>query len=317
MTHDDQAIPIPLAGGSRRLRAVATLASFLALSWLIWDTWDDIVRTLSDTNLGLLALSVALGVVFTSVQGGVFAILVARHSNPGRRWRIVCAFLLSQPSKYIPGKVWPVFVQSAVIGSRAPPVPVTIANLELFLINLLHLIALGFLCLEGFTASGIIVALAVGPVAGALLMCVPTGRLVALLAPWIARRGGVLWSRQPRDYAALRGATAILASMVANLAASYFVLVAALAIIPNDEMLGVLSVLYLSNFAGTLVFLIPAGLGVRELAAAGLGSVMLPGTPASLVVTAALVFRLWQILVDAVSFAAGALALRLEPRRSA
>lgn len=302
---------------SRRLRAGATLASLLVIAWLVWDAWDEIVRALSDMTPGLLALSVALGLLFSAIQGFFFAILVARYGDAGPKWRTVCAYLLSQPSKYVPGKVWPVFVQSAVIGPRAQLMPVTIANVELFLVNLLHLAALGFLCLEGFTPVGITVALIVGPLAGALIMRVPTSRLVRRLMPSIARRIGILPSNNPEGDETIKGAGTILLSMLANLVASYLVLVAAVGIIPSDQVLGLLSVLYLSNVAGSLVFLIPAGLGVRELAAAGLGAIMLPGTPASAVVTAALVFRLWQILVDAASFTAGALALRLDARNSA
>lgn len=317
MIHADQPVPAPSTDRGRRLRTAATMTSLLVLSWLVWDVWDDIVLTLSDTSPHLLVASIAFGVAFTAIQGLVFAILMARHTDPGPTWRMVCAFLLSQPSKYIPGKVWPVFVQSAVIGSRAPPVPVTLANLELFLLNLLHLVALGVLCHEGFTPVGIVSALAIGPVAGALVMRVPTGRLVERLAPSIGRRLGMASSRDRGRVSALPAGGTILASMLANLSASYLVLMAAMGIVPGDQILAVLSVLYLSNVAGTLVFLIPAGLGVRELAAAGLGAMMLPGTPASLVVTAALVFRLWQVLVDAASFATGALALRLGPRSSA
>jgi uncharacterized membrane protein YbhN (UPF0104 family) len=72
----------------------------------------------------------------------------------------------------------------------------------------------------------------------------------------------------------------------------------------------VLASLYLGNILGSLVLIVPAGIGIREVAAAAIGVTLAPSTPAALIVAAAVMFRIWQIAVDVICFVLGLVLIR-------
>jgi len=287
------------------LRTVTTLASLALLVWFAWGVRHEVTGALKSYRHDFLILSILAGVVFTVVQAWIFALLVIRRTAPGPMRPMVAAFLLSQPSKYVPGKIWPVFVQAAILGPSARPMPITLANLQLFVISLLHLLALGLLCIDEFSLRGLVAALLIGPVGGAMVIALPVGAMVKRIAPRFAQRTAVEGDLAFGPHTLCNSAIGILVSMVANLLASSTLLLAIGAAVPHDDIAKLLAILYLSNILGALVVVVPAGIGIREAAAAALGAMLVPGIPASLIVTAAVMFRLWQIAVDVLCFALG------------
>ncbi|MBW8369343.1 MAG: hypothetical protein K0M70_16010 [Arenimonas sp.] len=287
------------------MRTVATLASCALLVWLAWDARTEIAGALGVLRADYLAASIVAGVLFTLVQARIFALLVPGRSGPGSARKTMAAFLLSQPSKYLPGKIWPVFVQAAILGPSARAVTITIANLQLFLISMLHLLALGLLCLDHFSLRGLAAALVIGPLAGTMVVVLPVAAVARRLAPRMALRMDIRNEPALAPGTVRDSAIGISVSMVANLLASTALLLSIGDAVPRENLAGVLAVLYLGNILGALVVIVPAGIGIRELAAAALGALLLPGIPASLIVTAAVVFRLWQVVVDVLSFALG------------
>jgi hypothetical protein len=284
---------------------IVTLASFCLLAWLVWDTRTELAAAVRNYRHDLLAASIVAGLVFTVVQAWIFATLVVRRTVPGPLTPLVAAFLLSQPSKYVPGKVWPVLVQSAVMGSRARPIPITLANLELFVISLLHLLALGLLCLANFSPLSIAGAILIGPALGTLVVVLPVDTAIRRLAPKMSTRLAMSEAIHMKPGVTSATFFGILVSMLANLIASALVLLAIGEVLPREQLAAVLAVLYLGNILGSLVLIVPAGIGIREVAAAALGLILIPGVPAGVIITAAIVFRVWQVAVDVVCFAFG------------
>jgi len=299
----------------RYYRAVLTLAGLLILGWFAWRSRHAFGEVLAGTQPLRFLLACVLGIVFTIVQGMLFSHLVHKHSRGNAAGPLMAAFLLSQPGKYIPGRIWSTFAQSIALRQSSSLGCLAVANVELAIIGMIQMTALGIACLHPTP-----IALSVGAFALATLTCV-----VIMLLPtisWLARGlpGLARWLHLPaidadRRVPRLREAFALtLLSLATNFAASWSVLLAADASIPAAIRLPLLASLYLGFAAGVLALPVPAGIGVREAATVGLGAMLAPQVPAALLVSVTLLVRCWQLVTDVSCLGLG-LLLQARARR--
>lgn len=251
-------------------------------------------------------MATAAGVVFTMTQAALFAELMRKQCAAVPRRGLAAAFLLSQPGKYVPGKVWSPLLQAFVLRNAAPFGGIAIANVELAAIATLQVTALGVASLYARSPLVAGCALGTGLLTSALIAMLPTGRLISRTFPRLASTLKVASSGGPEQRGRFsRMLWLCAAGIAANFVASYLVLVAAEATIPLSMRTVILGTLYLGFAVSMLAVPVPAGLGIREAAAAAIGSLAVPDVPASLIVSAAVFFRGWQIFVDLACLATG------------
>jgi len=290
-----------------------TLLGFGLLGWLAWHYREELIRLIAICDIGLLSLSIALGIVFTFIQSLLFTALVHKHGNQTSNLILASAYLVSQPGKYIPGKVWSLAMQSFAMGNRAQISHITLANIELAIVSAIQTVVMGAALFYFDSPLTVILVATAG-----LITC--TGATVFPLADWLKRLAPRLSSSMGLS-AAPTGVDRLgiprviglnAASMAANLTAAWCVLLAAGSGIPTVDRLPILSSIYLGIAAGILALPVPAGLGVREAAAAGLGALLSPTVSAPMIISVSLLFRCWQILVDIGCTVLGALLARHE-----
>jgi hypothetical protein len=298
----------PNVRAMRGYRAIVALAGFAVLGWLTWRSrtaLDDVFTRVSPVPF---TVACALGVVFTVVQGTLFSLLVRKHSNQHPGISLVAAFLLSQPGKNVPGKIWAPLMQALTLRQTASVGGLAVAYVELAIIGIVQMTALGLAFMTTSSPLLSVIALAAGMTACVAFSMMPTVSWLMRAFPNAVRRMRLPLASGDEHGAKLSTATGLtVLSFATNAVASWYVLRALDGSIPADMHVPILANLYLGFAASLLALPVPAGIGVREAATAGLGAVLTPQISNSLIVSIALFVRCWQLAVDASCFALGAL----------
>ena len=288
-----------------------TLLGFGLLTWFAWHSHEELSRLIANCDIGLLILSIILGIVFTFIQALLFATLVHKHGNQTSNQTLASAYLVSQPGKYIPGKVWSLAMQSFAMENRVRISHITFANIELAIVSTIQTITMGVALLY-FDSPLIAILASIALIACTIAVVFPLASWLKRLAPRLSSAAGLSTAQAGLDPGIPRAIGLNAASMTTNMAAAWCVLLAAGSGIPDADRLPILSSIYLGIAAGILALPIPAGLGVREAAAAGLGALLSPTLSAPMIISVSLLFRCWQIPVDIGCTVLGALLTRHE-----
>lgn len=279
------------------------LAVLAAMAWMARHELAVAVRGISLP--GFLG-AVLLGILLTTLQGRLFHELLGKHGGRSRTRDVVAAFLVSQPGKYVPGKVWPALMQSLTLGRAHSLLGLGIANVEIVLLGMVQMTLLGAACLL-FPHPLAVLALLAGVVVTTVQTVAPTAKLLGRMPDGLKRRLRLSPGATAPDHPVplARAAWLNLAATLANVGASSSLLLAAGELVPPDQIASILAVLYLGFAASFLVVPVPAGVGVREAATVGLGMLITPEVPATTLVAVSLLARAWQLAVDAGGFGLG------------
>lgn len=243
-------------------------------------------------------------------QGFLFALLMEKLGIPASRGRLIAAYLVTQPGKYLPGKVWPAIMQTLYVGSGKEIARTTWANIELFVIMAIQMVALGAACMFHGTAAWPLPVIA-GLLISFLVTISPSHRSLGALYRKAASR---VQDVEGREEASSSHVTVSLLTNVGllslNLAASLLVIWATIPGQGIQDYMQIAAVFYFAFIASSLAIPVPAGIGVREAATITLGAVMLPDVPSGTLILVALVARFWQIMLDVGSFGIGLVLLR-------
>jgi uncharacterized membrane protein YbhN (UPF0104 family) len=298
--------------------ASLALAGCAVLAWLTWHSRDDLLHVLGSVSPWWIAASVVAGVALNVIYGLLFDRILAKYSGHSHPVLHVAVFLMSQPGKYLPGKLWQAVMQSIALGGGHLGVAsVGVANIELSLAAVLHATGLGLACLFAASPALAILVTTATVTAGWALVQFPSGHMLSALFPrlrgWL--KTTVEDTRTPSSSLAKLMLTA--GALVANFAASWWLLAAAHTSLSSLQLAHLLASLWLGIAASLLALPIPAGLGIREAAVAGFGTVLAPDVPTTMLISIALLARCWQLLVDASSVFAGWLLWRAARRVAA
>lgn len=251
------------------------------------------------------------GVALNLVFGLQFDELLAKQGGTHARRRRVAAYLLSQPGKYVPGKIWSAMMQSFALRRESGITTITLANLELAVIAAIQSTGLGAACLLRQHPVWATATLVATVLATMLVAYLPSGRIIAKISPRMQR-----WLRLPALPSRPGPGTyrtqlqLALAALTCSFLASWCLVAATQPMVTPDQILPLLACLYLGFAASVLIIVVPAGIGVREAAVVGLGRMIAPELEPTLIISIALLIRCWQLLVDVVSLCLGAFLLR-------
>ena len=286
----------------------------LVIVWLAWIARDDLLTISRNVRPGYFLAAVLLGVVFTIVQGVLFAQLMVKNGSNSNLCELVSAFLLSQPGKYIPGKVWPAVMQSLALRDLSNFTGIAIANIELFAIAMVQMVALGLACLSLHSPFIMLTALFCGLALSTIIVLLPTTAILNRISARLAIFLQINMSEKHYYLSSSWSATLLCGiAIICNFFASLGVLFAAGSSIIYQQYGPVLSCLYLAFAASLLAVPIPAGVGVREAATIGIGFLVAPEVSSAILISIALLTRCWQLLVDALCLGLGAMILALGP----
>lgn len=287
---------------------------FIGLALLVFFAWgsrDELSRLVAHSDVRLVVISVFLGVLFTFIQALLFSTLVQKYDAELGSLNLASAYLLSQPGKYIPGKVWSLAMQSLSIDRSVRFSNIAVANVELAALSVLQMIVMGGALLFSDSLMMGSIFLIVGLVFCTIITAFPLAAIFKLMVPKLSSVIGLMVPAPTVGRSGLLKMIGLNAgSMLLNFAASISVLSSVGFSLEVVDFPGILSSIYLASAASVFVFPVPAGLGVREAFAAGVASVLSPALSAPLVISIALLFRCWQIPVDVLCTLLGALLAR-------
>ncbi|MET3010388.1 hypothetical protein ABXT00_13770 [Stenotrophomonas koreensis] len=294
-----------------KIRLALLFIGLFLLVFFAWGSRDELSRMVAHSDVRLVVISVFLGVLFTFIQALLFATLVRKYDAELNNLNLASAYLLSQPGKYIPGKVWSLAMQSLSIDRSVRVSNIAVANVELAAVSVVQMIVMGGALI--FVGSPMIVSIFL---IGGLVFCtiVSAFPLAATLKLIVPKLSSVIGLMAPPPTLGCSGLLKMAglnaASMLLNFAASMSVLSSVGSSLEVVDFPRILSSIYLASGAGVFIFPVPAGLGVREAFAAGLASMLSPELSAPLIVSITLLFRCWQIPVDVLCTLLGALLAR-------
>lgn len=141
-----------------------------------------------------VVLSIAIGLVHLAAMGSAFAWLIGAD-GPGR---VTSIFLFSQAAKYIPGRIWGIVAQQAMMGEQATLSRVLGANVAMAAILFASQLAMalaGLLIVRVGAVAALCAGLATCAFAGGVAAALQRLRLATgwrLLAPWARSGVGVM-----------------------------------------------------------------------------------------------------------------------------
>jgi hypothetical protein len=267
----------------------------VAVATLAWNVRRDLSAVVHSLDPVQLAISYALGLASATLQARLFAEFLSGYApgvDAGAGTRLM---LRAQLAKYLPGRIWSLVYQATAAPAAVTPRHLLLANGDLFLITFVHVATVATAAYfwprpAAWAALGL--GTVIATVAGAGQWA---GRGLRLAARVIRWRLELPPSRPSVGLQPLLGLNA--AAVLVNLAASILLL---RSIFPTTPAVAwkVLSAYGFATALGSLVMIVPAGLGVREFLAVGIGGLVAPPLASTSIASVALIVRVWQVAVD-------------------
>lgn len=295
---------------------ILVAAAFVLIAYLVYLSWPTIDQMLSTGQWWWLGLAIAalalanvgMAVVFTTLvqQPSSYAVPVAG---------IAGSFLVSQVAKYIPGRVWGVAAQAAMLRTPGLTSGILAANLEVVIVNIAMVTGAGIAFLTwplvGFLPA-LMVLFATWGLGGWTLRLDGIKWIAGIALRVLPRRGHRLFAGLAGDGAETREGKRVpmyggLLVFLVMYSLGWWLLATIVTSLDASDSMAVVAALSLSYIVG-VASMLPAGIGAREGALVLLAPVL--GVPHVDMAALAVTSRAAMVLMDAVAVGIGVLLLR-------
>ena len=272
---------------------------------LLAKDWGKFVRSVSEVNAILFAVSIVLGVLANLIAAYLYAFLLSGHHDLQSRRPLLGIFLISQVVRYVPGKVWSYLYQMSLLPAEVAKTTTVLTNLEMTLISMFVLGGAASMAVlwPVFLYIGLLVAILSAGIAFSYRIGLVDWVFSRLLRPF-ARFGVSDLAQRPYKIGAM---TSIIAGWVMLVFISFVVAMHAIWPLSMDESIIYAACLILSWILSALVFIVPVGIGVRETGFVALSALAIGVLDGSQLAATAVIIRFWQLIVDVLSGSCGLL----------
>lgn len=286
----------------KALRITLLAAGLGVVLWLAWTARTDVVRLVTTIKPGWSVAAVLLGVALNVLQGIVFSILLRKHGTSGTAIVHVETYLFSLVGKYLPGGIWAAVSQATAISGRGSLRAVLLVNLELAAINMLLLAGIGVACIPSLPliGSGLVICATCVLLAIALRQ-----QTMAIVLNMFAQRFPRMRISIPEESTTpptWPSAFVFAFAMLTLCAATSSAVILASGQASLNALPAMLALLCLGWTAGLIAIPVPAGIGVREASTLALWTVLPNSLARGAVIAVMLLVRVWQLVVDLLSF---------------
>lgn len=283
----------------RWLRVLCILAGLGFMVWLLWSLLYNSSANRPTFQLSGFVWAISIGVIANGIAARLFSDLVSKSTNIDSQ-KGISAFYHSQIAKYIPGRVAAILVQKSIISGPKSLSATVISNIELAAISAWLSASAGIaLIASAQTVAGSLIIASVAVAGGAWLMLIdwqPLMRRIHNLAPRkLSPRAATIVEGRPIN---LLHAIILCTCMLVLPACSSYVLLSNGMNINHALAVPLTALLLLSWVGGSLAFIFPAGIGVRELIFFALGGALWNAPSNELIAGVALASRFAHILID-------------------
>lgn len=274
------------------------------MAWMLWQLLGDPGMLNLHFAFWGVAGAVIIGVLGNFVVGLAFSDLVVKAAPSVGFGRSICAYYYSQIAKYIPGRIAALLIQRSMLGGPNASVTTVISNLELMLISCwLCTSAAIIMLVYTSTAIGATIIAAISVLTGTWLIRANWHPCVRRLTQFIPGcRSLTKTSIAPDKIPLLRAFCQSAGILILPTLSSYVLLTQGMNIDPSIAVPLTASLMFAWVF-GVLAIIFPAGIGIRELAFLGIGSVLAASPNAELMAGVAIAARLLHVAVDIVGVA--------------
>ena len=294
----------------RLFRGAALVAGIAFIGWLIVDFFYDRDESLQKIDGAGIAASILVGWITTIATAQIFVVLVQKHIPQVSVTAVLSGFYYSQIAKYIPGRAAALLVQRSFLKGPNATGAVLIANIEITAITAFSAgaAAVALLLLKSSPVASLFLALTAICVAACLIhhrWLSRAARRVPILRkffePETDRTNG-----SSATQSLLLGAGILILPAAMTWTIVYFGLH-----FGGSASLSISSSLLISWIGALVIFIFPAGIGVREFLFLGIGNLLDHTVGAQALAEIAVVTRFVQVAVDVSSVIVFAIAARL------
>jgi uncharacterized membrane protein YbhN (UPF0104 family) len=262
------------------------------------NSWHETKEIVLDVKWFLFFVAVILGIVDHFIVSLVFQTFLKKYNMAVPYSSVGKMYFFGQMSKYIPGRFWNIVYQRSFIEKTGAISSLFVVNIELLAVFMVRNIIISLVLIF----AGIEIFLAVGIYASGVLGFWLIGRSGLLVRGlyWLGERvkrpiGEIQCHANLPDHCYLF--ILYIAATITFLSSNFLMMYATFNYIIDASYLYI-AFLGLAWVIGVLTFVIPAGIGVREVAFVALAS--LSGVNVSLETLAAIaiVHRFWHILQE-------------------
>ena len=277
--------------------ALVSLSVFFIFH-IVHEEWSLLYLSISKINVSLFLLSLFLATISNVYAGLFFAALITSHDQTSDKNISTGTLLLSQIIKYIPGKIWSYVFQFGALSSTTSKTAILITNFEIILISssILFLLSISALLFPNMIFL-LPLTLLLSYISVLLANTRIIDNMVILLLKRIKHIN--ITHKERHHLPALKTSIGLSIWMTLNFI-SLVVLIESLWILSHSQIITYTASMLLSWIVGLLIFIVPAGIGVREASFIMISSIFISIlSPAQLAITA-LIVRFWQLIQDAI-----------------
>ncbi len=296
----------------KKLRLLCLFAGFVFIAILLRSLFQSPEWLEAHVSLLGTSLAIMVGLLGNAVIGVTFAHLIGKTAPKSSQLSRIKAYYYTQIVKYVPGRIAALLAQKSLLEGNSTMSATIISNIELIGISawLCSGAAISLLYFLHSVVISVTVAI-VAVLGGAFLMRADWNSIIIRLFRHLsAKPFGLFPDNKPTPLPPFE-ALSLSAGLFLLPAFSIYLLVASGMRMDENAAIAFTALLLLSWVGGTLAFIFPAGIGIREFVFYSLGrSVTSMGDP-EILAGVALMSRATQISIDLLGSAIFAAWFRL------
>ena len=287
----------PLKRFIRPFLFLVGLGFFLVMAYR---SWNEILSVLLTLDTTLFSFSILLGIVYNVLFSLLFHILLKKYGINISYSKAGHMFFYGQIAKYIPGRFWSIFYHSSFLKRRGTTSAMLFTNLDLTAISILQSVVVA-LCLIMFFKSVWLASLAFAFGITVFWFLNKFCLISRLVKPVLGRlkvppESIVTCAPCPKS----RQVLIIGVFAWVTYLASGFLLLESAFDLPIEQTAIYIAYSAIAWALGVISFVVPAGIGIREAAFVFLAQHSAPGAAVQMntLISIAVVYRLWHILLE-------------------
>ena len=281
-------------------RTALLLIGLLFILILARESWGEFSTLIGQVKLGQFSLSVMLSVFGNVAIAILFNRLLGKYGVKIPDLLAVKMHMVGQIAKYIPGKIWAVAYQVSYVAGISGARGVVLANLEMTLSAMFMTSIIAFVLLL-FSVNKVIalIVFLLGMIGFLLLYKTNVVNRSIKFLPRKFRSIEVLAEAEGAPTNFMDGVVFYLIFCFVYVF-SYVLMLDAVFGFAFEESIIYIALLSAAWLAGVLAFIVPAGMGVREVFFVSVSSYVVPQHSIEILVSIAVLARFWQIIQELV-----------------
>jgi len=283
----------------KTIRSILFLLGVGFIPFLLWHSRDVLANHIANINWGIFIVSILLALLSNIIASLLYFQLLKKYGVQ-IDYPIACEmFFYAQITKYIPGKIWSLWYQSAHLTHQHAFTSILFANIDLTLIIiiLVSAISLGLLFINvniwWLAIAVIIISIFIS---NKLLFSCKTFAILKQIIHYLKRLGVKECTCVPIRH----NPNSMLYTFVFSIsyASAYILMLYAIFNFNLDTAFNYAGYLGLSWIIGILVFITPGGMGIRELFFILLAKYLDADISLELLAAIAAISRVWLIMIE-------------------